>query len=206
MRHAILLASLLARFAHGLRTRPQCCPLTQHSALNTGIVNNQRKLIWRFWVSSATRFSDRPDGDISVPICWLVKGLRSEPSRVEGTPNVPKSGGKWRFFHVIPAFVQWCKGRGETRHQSRAGRLVDCNPHVVAHFCSLRKRSDDPRDVAARAVQRFRLTLSLIIPDKAGSDARLKTRYRLMSQQANGLRDAFFSQMAQRSTFGSWRS
>ena len=33
------------------------------------IVNNQRKLIWRFRAPSATRFPDRPDGDLSVPIC-----------------------------------------------------------------------------------------------------------------------------------------
>ena len=69
--------------------------------------------------SPATRFSDRPDGDISVPICWLVKGLWSEPSRVEGTPNVPKNCGKWRFFKLFRAFVHWCKRCGETRHQSR---------------------------------------------------------------------------------------
>ena len=54
----------------------------------------------------ATRFSDRLDGDISVPICYLPRGLRSEPSRVEGTPDVLKSGEKCDFFNVIPAFVQ----------------------------------------------------------------------------------------------------
>ena len=35
----------------------------------TEILNNQRKLIWQFWGSPAKRFSDRPDLDISVPIC-----------------------------------------------------------------------------------------------------------------------------------------
>ena len=37
------------------------------------------------------------------------------------------------------------------------GRLVVCNPAIVAHFCSLHKRSDDTRDVAAPAVHRFLL-------------------------------------------------
>jgi hypothetical protein len=41
------------------------------------------------------------------------------------------------------------------------GQLVVCNPAVVAHFCSLCKQSNDPRDVAASAVQRFLLTSQL---------------------------------------------
>ena len=60
-----------------------------------------------------TRFSDRLGGHISVQICCLQIGLRSEPSRVEGTPDVPKSETKRDFFDVIPAFVQWCKRRGK---------------------------------------------------------------------------------------------
>jgi hypothetical protein len=55
---------------------------------------NQRTLMWEFWGARPTRFSARFDGDISLPICSLPKGLRSEPSRVEGTPDVPKSETK----------------------------------------------------------------------------------------------------------------
>ena len=60
---------------------------------------------------------------------------------------------------------------------------------IVAHLCSVHERSADTRDIAAPTVHRLRLTVSLIIHDKAASRSRGKTRYRLISQRANGLRD-----------------
>jgi hypothetical protein len=122
-----------------------------------------------------------------VPICYLSNGLRSEPSRVEGTSGLPKSCGELQFFEVIRAFVHRCKRRGGTRHQHSS--LVAGNPPVVAHFCSLRKPSADPElSRHPRSADSFRLP-SLIILDKAVSHARRKPRYRPISQQANGLRD-----------------
>jgi hypothetical protein len=39
----------------------------QHSALNAGIVNNQRKLMWRFRCTCATRLRDGPTEHASCP-------------------------------------------------------------------------------------------------------------------------------------------
>jgi hypothetical protein len=61
--------------------------------------------MWQFRGAPRHEVTDRPVGDISVLISRLQQGLRSEPSRVEGAPNVSKSGKKWRFFGEIPAFV-----------------------------------------------------------------------------------------------------
>ena len=58
---------------------------------------------------------------------------------------------------------------------------------VVAHLCSLRRRSGDPRDVAAPAAHRFTPESQPNIQEKGGGGSPPKPRYRLMSQQPNGL-------------------
>jgi hypothetical protein len=105
------------------------------------------------------------------------------------------------FEHLYTAI----NGVGKRDTNSGApGRLVVCNPAVVAHFCPLRQRSHDPRDVTAPAVQRLLLTLSLILHDKAGARSRRRMRYRLISQRTNGLRD--FRILIRRNGFPSTRA
>ena len=66
---------------------------------------------------------------------------------MEGTPNVPKSGDKWTIFSTYFQRLYISVNNLEkrdinpvARHDSSSAILL-----VVAHFCSLRKWSDDPR-------------------------------------------------------------
>jgi hypothetical protein len=159
-----------------------------HSALSQqpGIVNNQRNLIWRFrctppLCSAMARPSTcRVRSHDAAMYCGASIAV-FEPRR--RPQKMAENGGFGDDFeHLFTGVNGVGKRRWCIRNSSSA-------IPIVAHLCSPQDPSDDTRDVVESAVQRFLITPILIIHHKTGCRSRQKTRYRLISQRTNGLRD-----------------
>src|SRR4051812_19400960 len=99
---------------------------TQHSALNAGIVNNQRTLIWDFGavLSHEVFRSPRRTHLHADPLCAERFAERAiTPGEHAGGPE---AWDKVRLFPRNSSVCTWCKRRGETRrevlHRERRGR------------------------------------------------------------------------------------
>src|SRR3954447_22254052 len=64
--------------------------------------------ILQFSGTPATGFLGRLGGQASSPISCCCNDMLSLDCRLEGTPSVPKSCRKWRFFSETRAFVHSC--------------------------------------------------------------------------------------------------
>jgi hypothetical protein len=110
----------------------------------------------------------------------------SRPARPPrpGPPKVAEVAVFRVFFEHLYTCVKGV-GNGDINIRDSSSAI----PPIVAHLCSLQERSDDSRHAAAPAVHRFVLVLTLVILDGACTGSSLETRYRLVFQRTNSLRD-----------------